>query len=214
MSQTRIFRSYQWGGCIATMHGTAIRSTRCGPLARSGWKTAAWRLFCTHASTICFRLCDRPGLPRHVDRGAARRHRPVGDRFRGPAAAGFLAIRQWQMARGDVDSIRPQRLGYVLAIARGHADAASQRDRERRSGGCYPSGTPQACRSLCGVHGRGRRREGRSRRSTRCAAANSGSARLCRSLFSRNQQGTRRGHGRQHPGGLSRGHRDAGLDGP
>ena len=51
----------------------------------------------------------------------------------GAAAAGFLAIRQWQVAGGDADPGRPRRLGHLLGGARDDPAAIARRDRGHRS---------------------------------------------------------------------------------
>ena len=153
-SQTRIPGPVQWGG----MHRDHARGSG-RPLdtawTRLDWKTARACLFCVHAEKIDI---GRDDWARRAGGGSrtALRHRYFRDRSRRPSAGRLLAIRQRQMARGELHPRRPRRVGYVFGGAREDARPAPQRDRSDRSQRQGSSGAQETRRSLRVVHGRGR----------------------------------------------------------
>ena len=112
--------------CIRRHFAARVRPTPVGNRRRH-------RLSCGDVAKVHSRFGDRRGLRRRCDGRAALRHRYLGDRSERAAAGRFLAIRQRQMARGDVDSSRPRRLGHLLRAARNQPAAVAGRDRSDRS---------------------------------------------------------------------------------
>ena len=149
-------------------HARAATPSTRSDVREIGLENAAPRLFCGDATTICSRLAiglicpgssmaePRSGIDLSAIDPAVR------------AAAGFLAIRQWQMAGGDADPGRPQRLEHFFGAARNHPAAIARGDRGHRS---QQPRSGSETRKLADLYGsfmnEARRRGGRPRRAAR-----------------------------------------------